>query len=317
MEGAMKAVFLDTKTLGDDVSFDILQKLPFHWSFFEETSPKETLERVKGAQVVVSNKVILSKEILEKCPALKLICVAATGYNNVDTAAAKDLGIVVCNCPGYSTPSVVQLAASMIFALATRLVEYAGAVKRGLWQKSSQFCMLDFPIIELKGKKLGIIGYGALGKELAQLMRALGMEILIAESRSTKEGRLPLHEVLRESDVVSIHAPLTDETRNLIRKKELRLMKRSAFLINTARGGIVDEHDLAEALKEGLIAGAGVDVLSKEPPSADNPLLQSDVPNLILMPHVGWASIESRRRLLEVIRMNIQLFLEGKPQNLV
>jgi glycerate dehydrogenase len=313
----MKGVFLDSKTLGEGVSLDVLQTLPLHWTFFEETKPEETASRIKDAEIVVTNKVLLTREILEKCSHLKLVCVAATGYNNVDLSAAKERGILVCNTPDYSTASVVQLTIAFIFALATNLLSYVEATKEGKWQKSSQFCLLDYPIIELDGKKLGIIGYGALGKQVAQRMQAMGMEILVAEGHSKSPGRLPLHDVLRQSDVVSIHAPLTKETHNLIQKKELALMKRSSFLINTARGGIVHEQDLADALREGLIAGAGVDVLNKEPPSANHPLLKKDIPHLLLTPHVGWGSLESRQRLLAVIRNNIDSYLNGNPTHLI
>lgn len=314
----MNAVFLDTVTIG--FTPDILKELPLKWTFFQATKPQEVAQRIADATIVVSNKVVLSAEILQKCPQLKLICIAATGYNNVDLAAAKKRGILVCNIPNYSTPSVVQLTLTFILALATSLPSYVEATREGKWQKSPQFCMLDYSIVELQGKKLGIIGYGNLGKEVATLARAFGMEILIAQHSSKKgaiPGALPLEEVLKQADFITIHTPLTSATENLIKKRELELMKRSAFLINTARGGIVNEKDLAEALKSGRIAGAGVDVLTTEPPPADNPLVQPDVPNLLLTPHVGWASHESRIRLLTILKDNIASFLQGNPKNLL
>ncbi|HEY2809916.1 MAG TPA: D-2-hydroxyacid dehydrogenase [Rhabdochlamydiaceae bacterium] len=313
----MQAVFLDTKTLGRGVDLDSLKALPLQWTFFDETKPQETAHRIAGAQIVVTNKVMLTKEILEKSPDLKLVCIAATGYNNVDIPAAKARGILICNVPDYSTASVVQLTIAFIFALMTNLYSYVQATKIGEWQKSSQFCLLDYPITELEGKKLGVIGYGNLGKRVAHLMQQMGMQILIAQGRSEAPGRLPLQEVLAHSDVITIHTPLTKETHNLIQRKEFLLMKRSSVLINTARGGIVNEKDLADALREGLIAGAAVDVLSKEPPDADQPLLQKDIPHLLLTPHVGWGSLESRKRLLEVIQSNIHSFLQGNPVNLI
>lgn len=316
----MKAAFLDTNTLGDVNFSELLQELPVKWSFFKETKSRDTLERIKDFEIIATNKVLLTREILKKSPHLKLICIAATGTNNVDLAAAKELGIKVCNVPNYSTPSVVQLTFTFMLALCTNLFSYAQATKEGRWQKSVQFCFLDYPIIELQGKKLGVIGYGALGKEVANLAKAFGMEILIAQHSSSKkpiEGALFFETVLKESDIVTIHVPLTPQTENMITCKEMNIMKKSAFLINTARGGIVNEKDLAECLKNHVIAGAGVDVLSVEPPKEDNPLLAQDVPNLLLTPHVGWGSIESRTRLLNILKENILSFIHGVPKNLV
>jgi glycerate dehydrogenase len=316
----MKAVFLDTQCFGSDISFDSLKTLPLDWSFFTETKPAEILQRIKNSPIVVSNKVVLTKEILKNSPHLKLICVAATGYNNVDIPVAKELGIKVCNIPDYSTPSVVQLTITFMLALATNLISYVETTRKGKWEKSDQFCILDAPIIELQGKKLGIIGYGTLGKQVGMLAQAMGMKILIAQHSSSKkiiEGALPLDTVLKESDVITIHTPLTPLTQNLIQHRELKLMKPTAFLINTARGGIVNEKDLADSLKHRTIAGAGVDVLSVEPPLADNPLLQKDIPNLLLTPHVGWGSFESRMRLFEILKENIDSFLKGIPKNLL
>ena len=316
----MNAVFLDTDSLGQGISYDCLKELSLKWSFFKETKSTDTLERIKNAEIVVSNKVLLTKEILENSPQLKLICVAATGYNNVDLSAAKELGISVCNVPNYSTPSVVQLTMALMLALATNLISYVQTSRDGNWQKSAQFCVLNAPIIELQGKILGIVGYGTLGQQVGNLAQAMGMDILIAKHVSSTrhiEGSVALETVLRESDVITIHTPLTPQTRNLIQQRELKLMKPTAFLINTARGGIVNEKDLAACLKERTIAGAGLDVLSVEPPQAENPLLQQDVPNLLLTPHVGWGSVESRMRLLQMLVENIRAFLHGAPKNLV
>lgn len=316
----MNAVFLDTDSLGQGISYDVLQELSLKWSFFKETKATDTLERTKNAEIVVSNKVLLTREILENSPRLKLVCIAATGYNNVDLSAAKELGIPVCNVPNYSTPSVVQLTMTFMLALATNLLSYVQTTREGKWQKSAQFCILDAPIIELQGKILGIVGYGTLGKQVGDLAQAMGMNILIAKNASSTrqvEGSVALETVLRECDVLSLHTPLTPQTRNLIQQRELKLMKPTSFLINTARGGIVNEKDLADCLKNHTIAGAGVDVLSIEPPQADNPLLQKDVPNLLLTPHVGWGSLEARMRLLQLLKDNIRSFLNGEPKNLV
>lgn len=316
----MKAVFLDANTLDIGITLDSLQELPVNWTFFKKTHPEETLSRVKDAHIVVTNKVLLTQEIIKESPHLKLICIAATGYNNVDLLTAKKCGITVCNVPAYSTPSVVQLTMAFMLALATNLIAYVEMTRAGKWQKSTQFCILDEPIIELEGKKLGIIGFGTLGKRVGMLAEAMGMHLLVAQhsvlSRNIQNA-VPLERVLNESDIVSIHCPLTQETRNMIGYRELVLMKRSAFLINTARGGIVNEKELAEALKNGIIAGAGVDVLSVEPPHEDNPLLHKDIPNLLLTPHIAWGSRESRMRLVQTLKENIICFLNSTPKNLL
>ncbi len=287
--------------------------------FFKETSPKETQERIQDADIVVSNKVLLTADIL-KASRLKLICVAATGYNNIDIAAAKRQNIPICNIPGYSTQSVVQLVFSFMLTLASNLIPYIEDVRKGKWQRHSQFCFTDYPIVELEGKKLGIVGYGTIGKQVANIATAFGMEILIASNASSKKsqkGTLPLNQVLQEADFLTLHVPLTPETKNLITRKEIELMKPTAFLINTARGGVVNEKDLAECLKQKRIAGAALDVLTKEPPTEGNPLLDSNIPGLLLTPHIGWASFESRCRLLAILRDNIEAFLRGSPKNLV
>lgn len=312
----MLAVFLDTKTLGSGVSLEPLKTPDLSWHFFEETPHKETASRIQQADIVVSNKVKLTAELLRACKNLKLICVAATGYNNVDIEAAQELGIKVCNVPDYSTASVVQLTIAFIFSLFTNLCAYVKAVQQGAWEKSSLFCLLDYPILEIRGKRLGIVGYGNLGKEVARAAQALGMDIVIASHKNTP-GTVPLNELLKTVDVVTIHTPLTPQTKNLIGAKELALMKKTAFLINTARGGIVNEKDLAQALKHHVIAGAAMDVLTTEPPTNSNPLLERDVPNLILTPHVGWASLEARTRLVGIIKENIHSFLKGTLQNAI
>lgn len=316
-----KAVFLDIDTFGKDVSLNPLKDLPLEWTFYPlTTAAAETLNRISDAEIVVSNKVLLTRNILEKSKNLKIICIAATGYNNVDLQAAEELKIPVCNIPAYSTPAVVQHTITLMLALSQNLISYAEATKSGRWQKHPMFCILDYPILELQGKKLGIIGYGILGKEVSRIAKAFGMEILIAghtSSSKTIEGSKPLEKILKEADFITLHVPLTEKTKDLISKKELDLMKPTAFLINTARGGIVNEKDLADALKNKKIAGAGVDVLSKEPPEEKNPLLQKNVPNLILTPHIAWASVEARKRSLDILIKNIKAFLEGKSQNIV
>lgn len=316
----MKGVFLDAGTLGNDISFELLKTLPIDWTLYKETSSKDTLERTKDAQIVITNKVVLNSEIIQKCSSLKLICVAATGYNNVDISAAKQFHVVVCNVPGYSTPSVVQITMTFILALSSSLIPYVEDVKMGKWQKHSQFCLLNHPILELQEKKLGIIGYGNLGKKVASVAESFGMQILIARhSDPVKQqvNALPLDVILSESDFLTLHIPLNDHTKNLIARPELEKMKKTSFLINTARGGIVNEKDLATCLKEGKIAGAGVDVLDCEPPSDKHPLLDPTIPNLLLTPHIAWASLESRQRLLKAITNNIRSFIEGNLKNVV
>lgn len=302
----MKAVFLDRATLGQ-----IELELPIPTTFFEATAPDQILERIKDAAIVITNKVLLTKEILENLPHVKLICIAATGTNNVDLVAARKLNMTVCNIPDYSTPSVAQLTMTFILALSSNLYSYAKDVKEGKWQKSAQFVMLNFPIIELKGKTLGIIGYGALGKEVGRLAEAFGMN-LIKGTRTTA-----LSTILKGSDVITLHVPLTPQTKNMITRREIEQMKPSAFLINTARGGIVNEEDLAACLKEGKIAGAALDVLTNEPPTEGNPLLDPNIPNLLITPHIAWASYDSRKRLVEILIENIHSFLKAAPQNIV
>jgi glycerate dehydrogenase len=312
----MKAVFLDVASLGEDLSMERLQEKELLWTFFSETQPDDVLSRIQGAEVVVTNKVVLTAEVLQQCPHLKLICVAATGYNNIDVKAAKERGILVCNVPNYSTASVVQLVLTFILTLASSFIPYIQAVQSGEWERHSQFSLLTFPISELEGKVLGIIGYGTLGKQVAVVAKSLGMKVLIAQHKAIAEG-VPLDTVLEQSDFVTIHVPLTAQTRNLISRRELERMKPSAFLIHTARGGIVNERDLAECLKARRIAGAGVDVLTSEPPTKGNPLLEKEIPNLWITPHIAWGSLEARRRLLEKLRENIVSFLQNTPKNIV
>jgi len=316
----MKGVFLDSESVDNgDIDFDALRATLPDWTFHSYTSPEDTLERVRGADIVVSNKVVLGRDVLEAAPELKLVCVAATGTNNVDLEAARELGIVVSNVVNYGTPSVVQHVFSLMLALTTKLFSYRDAVLAGDWGKSRQFCMLDYPIRELNGKTLGIVGYGELGSGVARVAECFGMEILIAQRPGgpAAEGRLPLDDMLPRVDVLTLHCPLTDQTRNLIGAKELSLMKPDALLINAARGGIVDEAALAQALRDGVIGGAGVDTITQEPPVNGNVLLDASIPNLIVTPHIAWAGRNSRQRMTDIVTANIKAFLDGKPANRV
>jgi len=316
----MHGVFLDRDTLDHgDIDFTSLAATLADWVFHDLTDEAEVAERIAQATVVVSNKVMLSAAALQRAPALKLVCISATGTNNVDLDAARWLGITVCNVRSYATPSVAEHVFALILALTRRLPDYVAAVAAGRWQRSAQFALLDFPITELKGKTLGIIGYGELGRAVAKLGEAFGMQVLIAARLNDvpQPGRVPLHTLLPQVDILSLHVPLTAETTDLIGAAELALMKPSALLINTARGGIVDEHALAEALRAGRLGGAGVDVLTTEPPREGQVLLEPDIPHLIVTPHIAWASREARQRLVHEVAANVTAFSQGTPRNVV
>ncbi len=315
----MRGVFLDAESLAD-LDLSPLESLFSSWSVYQQTVPGLVAERIQGAEVVIVNKVRLSRELLAAQSGLKLICLVATGTDNVDCGAAKEMGIRVCNAQAYGTDSVVQHVFTLMLALHTNLPAYTTAVREGKWAESSQFCLLDYPINELKGKTLGIVGYGTLGKGVARIAEAFGMQVRIAQrpgSTQSSADRTPLQELLPQVDVLTLHCPLTEHTKNLIDKEALELMKPSAFLINAARGGIVNEEDLAEALKAGVIAGAAADVLSKEPPAEGNPLLAADIPNLIITPHNAWGSVQARQRIIDQTIENIQGFVAGQPVRVV
>ena len=316
-----KGVFLDADSIRpDELDLSSLKQAIPDLTLYPHTQLSDAVERIGSAEVVICNKTPMRREVLAVASNLKLITVAATGVNNVDLAAATELGILVCNARGYSTPSVVQVVFTMILGLMTRLSDYQGAVFSGVWEKSQQFCALDFPFSELAGKRIGIIGYGAIGRAVERVAQAFGMVSLIAERRSAiefRENRLAFEDVLAQADVLTLHCPFTPETKDLISEKEIALMKHDALLINAARGGVVNEIALCDALKQGRIAGAGVDVLTNEPPTDGNPLLDSSIPNLIVTPHIAWASREARQRLVDQIAENIQAFKAGTPTNVV
>ena len=312
----MKAVFLDYQSLDkNDLDFEPLKATFDDLALYPSTRPEQLAARIADAEVLISNKVVLDANSLAQCAKLKLILISATGTNNVDLAQAKAQGIVVCNCQGYGTAAVAQHTFSLMLALATSLLQYDQAVKQGQWNKSPIFCLLDFPIVELSGKTLGIVGYGELGKAVAKLAEAFGMRVLIGSlaNRPTDATRVPLAELLPQVDFLSLHCPLTDETRDLIGATEFSLMKKSAFLINCARGGLVNEPALADALRQGQIAGAATDVLTVEPPQHGNVLLADDIPNLIITPHSAWGSVEARQRMLQQLVENAQAFQQGQP----
>jgi len=312
----MRAVFLDVESLDQqDLDLRPLTAAFDELILYPATSTDQVLQRVQDAQVIITNKVQISAQIMQQCPQLKLILISATGTNNVDLVQAKAQGVMVCNCQGYGTSAVAQHTFALMLALATSLLKYDHAVKQGVWNNAKQFCLLDFPIVELAGKTLGIVGYGELGQAVAKLAHAFDMRVLIAAlpDRPQREGRLPLAELLPQVDFLTLHCPLTDSTRNLISTDEFERMKASAFLINCARGGIVDEVALAQALREGYIAGAATDVLTVEPPKDGNVLLAADIPNLIITPHSAWGSVDARQRIVQQMVENVKAYQQGQP----
>jgi glycerate dehydrogenase len=318
-----KIVFLDAATYGD-VS---LKRFTDTWdcTVHHVTNPDETAQRLSGYSIAVTNKVAIDKAIFNSPEALglRLITVAATGTDIIDRVEASRHGVKVCNVPGYATQSVAQFTMALILELSTRAASYSDAVKNGQWENSPVFSLLTYPSLELSGKKLGIIGYGSIGRAVAQMARAFGMEVLIAARSSETEAvidqRIPLDELLRQADIVSLHCPLTVETRNLINQKSLSVMKPSAFLVNAARGALVDETALIEALRNKRIAGAALDVISKEPPPANYPIIVAarELDSLIVTPHTAWSAREARERLLKEVEENIVAFLHGRDRNRV
>ena len=319
----MKGVFLDFDTVSHEGDLDTteLESVLSPFQAYPVSTPEQIPERIADAQVLLTNKVRVTPAMMDAAPSLKLVCLAATGYDNVDIAAARERGIGVCNITAYCTHAVAQHVFTMILALNQHLDAYRRRMREGDWARSPHFTMLDYPIHELSGRRLGIVGYGELGRGVVRLAEAFGMDVLIAERPGhegpLREGRLPLEHVLEQSDVLSLHCPLTEHTRGLIDAAALQQMPRHAFLINTARGAVVDEQALADALRRGEIAGAGVDVLSQEPPVDGNPLLDDDIPNLILTPHIAWGAVEARQRALDEMAMNIRAFIEGEERNRV
>jgi glycerate dehydrogenase len=310
-------VFLECNTF--NVSFR-KPEFDHEWVEFGETTPDEVAERLAQATIVICNKVSLRGEALSQLPNLRLIAVAATGVDNVDLAFCRSHNIAVCNTRGYAVNSLPEHALMLMLALRRNLVAYRNDIRNGRWHEARQFCLLDHSIGDLKGSTLGIVGFGTLGKSMAQLGRAIGMDVIVAERKNAatvREGRVAFGELLQWSDVISLHCPLTEETKNLIGAAEFGQMKRDAILINTARGGLIDDHALLAALREEQIAGAGVDVLRNEPPREGNPLLAVDLPNLIVTPHNAWASRQAMQTLADQLIDNIEAFVRGEPRNLV
>jgi glycerate dehydrogenase len=317
----MNTVVLDGYTMNPgDLEWSTLRSLG-ECTIYDRTAPSEIVDRSKDADVIITNKVPLSKDTLSQLPLLKYIGVTATGYNIVDIAAAKTHGITVTNVPAYSTNSVAQLVFALLLELTHRTGHHADAVRNGRWSTNPDFSFRDFPLTELAGKTFGIIGYGNIGKAAAKIAAAFEMEVLVnsrsagAQSSGFLPERTDLNSLLRRSDIVSLHCALTSETDRLINAERLALMKASAYLINTGRGALVDEQALADALNNERIAGAGLDVLSAEPPNNDNPLLSAK--NCIITPHIAWATGAARTRLMTVVAENLRAFINGTPQNVV
>ncbi|MFG0634505.1 2-hydroxyacid dehydrogenase [Pseudomonas sp. xss_2] len=320
MPSPRRAVFLDHQSLDlGDLDLSPLASQFDHLQLYPSTSAEQVAKRLQGATAVISNKVQLDAATLAANPQLKLILVAATGTNNVDLQAARAQGITVCNCQGYGTPSVAQHTIALLLALATRLCDYNQAVRDGHWAKASQFCLLDFPIVELEGKTLGLLGQGELGGAVARLAEAFGMRVLSGQipGRPERPERLPLDELLPQVDALTLHCPLNDHTRHMISSAQLALLKPGALVVNTARGGLIDEQALAAALRSGHLGGAATDVLSVEPPVNGNPLLASDIPRLIITPHSAWGAVESRQRIVGQLSENAQAFFAGQPRRVV
>lgn len=314
----IKIVITDGFTLNPgDQSWAALEALG-QVSYYDRTAPHEVLNRCLGAEVVVTNKTPLAAATIAQLPDLRLVAVTATGYNIVDIHAAREQGIMVCNVPGYGTDSVAQHTWALLLELSNRVGLHTQSVASGEWLRSADWCYLKSPIVELAGKTLGIVGFGRIGQQVAAVGKAFGMRIVYAnrsELSSSLGQQRSLDEVFVESDVVSLHCPLTPHNAGFVNTQLLSTMKPSAFLLNTARGQLINEQDLAEALNQGLLAGAGLDVLSVEPPTADNPLLRAR--NCLITPHNAWISFEARQRIMNTTAQNIRAFLDGSPQNLV
>ncbi|WP_320046577.1 D-2-hydroxyacid dehydrogenase [uncultured Ilyobacter sp.] len=306
----MKIVLLDAITLGDADLSIIGNEGEF--ITYEMTAPHEVTERIRDAEIVVTNKVYLGKEEMDAAENLKLIAVTATGYNNVDIKETNRRGIKVTNVRDYSTESVAQYTITCMMSLMMNLNRYDKAVKAGEWGRSNTFTLLKYPVMEMNGKALGIVGYGAIGKRVGEMAKALGMNLIVAKRPGAvyeDSERLEFQEVLKTADVLCIHCPLSEETRNLISHEELDMMKKNSIIVNPARGGIIDEKALAYALANEKIGGAALDVLETEPPKGGSPLFSLD--NVLITPHIAWSTFESRTRLLEGVKKNIKDFKHG------
>jgi glycerate dehydrogenase len=324
----VKAVFPDFDSLGPaDLDISALHATLPGIELFASSTPREARDRIAGSEILIVNKVRLDRELLTANPALRLVCLAATGSDNIDLQAARELGITVCNIRDYCTASVVQHAFGMLLGLTLRLDEYRRLLAEGAWQHSPHFCLLDYPARELAGLNFGIVGYGQLGRAIARAAQGFGMRVLVSKSLrpdaapdgapgdSPPPVRMDLPTLLASSDVLSLHCPLTPATRHLINAQSLRLMRSDAVLINTARGALVDEAALIEALRTRRLGAAAIDVLPEEPPASGNLLLEARLPNLLVTPHIAWAAREARQRALDEVVANVRAFLAGEARN--
>lgn len=308
----MKIVFLDSATIPAHIKMP-RPDFPHEWASYLHTSPEQVVERMKDADIAITNKVVFSRAVIEQLPKLKMIALTATGMDNIDLEAAKALNIVVKNVAGYSAVAVPEHVIGFIFALKHSLTGWYKDQLSGRWAQSNQFCYFAHPLSDIRGSTLGIIGKGNLGSEVARLASALGMKVLFAEHRNAtacREGYMPFYDVLQQADVISLHCPLNEETRHIINAETLAHFKKGAFLINTGRGPLVDEQALLDALNSGHLGGAALDVLSKEPPSPDHPLIVAAqrLPNLIITPHIAWAADSAVTTLVNKVRSNIEAF---------
>jgi glycerate dehydrogenase len=316
----MKAVFLDFGTMGPGLDLRELESLVDELVVYDQ-SPRDTVaDRIAGADIVFTNKIRLTRDLLDAAPKLRLIALTATGTDNIDTACARQHGIAVANIRHYCTQSVVEHVFGVLLSLTHSLPRYQESVRAGDWQRSADFCMLHYPVRELSAMTLGIVGYGALGQGVARIAREFGMTVIVSArpgSGTVPDGRVGFDELLAESDVISLHCPLNDETRELFGAREFRAMKKNAILINTARGGLVDSQALADALADGEIAAAAIDVLPKEPPVDGDPLIDYRGDNLVLTPHIAWATDEARQNAIDELAANTRAFLQGQERNRV
>lgn len=316
----MKAVMLDWATMGPDLDVSRMRALLPELEIYDETSDEEIAGRIAGAAIVLGNKVMISESLFAGAPEMRFIGLTATGTDNIDLEAAKRHGVAVANIRAYCTESVAEHVFGCLLNLTHSLHGYVADVRGGAWQEASNFCMLTRPIRELSAMTLGVVGYGELGKGVARIGEAFGMRVIVAArpgSDPVPDGRVPFEALLAEADVISLHCPLTEATRGLFGRDEFRAMKKSAILINTARGALVDSQALADALREGEIAAAAVDVLPKEPPVDGDPLLDYDGDNLMVTPHIAWGTQEARQTAVDELTANIAAFLEGRKRNRV
>lgn len=316
----MNIVFLDRETLAPTTELKPLDSM-HHWQNYGHTTSDQIVERAKNADIIISNKLALDAAVIAQLPNLKLIAIPATGYNHIDLSICKQQNIVVCNIPDYASTTVPEHVLALIFALQRQLMPYHQSVAAGRWQQSGQFCYFDYPIRDLKGSTLGIVGAGALGAAVGQLAQAIGLKVILAGrkgSAEAKKGYVPFEQMLKESDIISLHCPLTDDTKHLLSTSEFEQMHKKPLIINTARGELIDSEALVHALKVGHIRGAGIDVCHPEPPPVDHPFMKIlDRSDFILTPHVAWSSAQAMQFLADELIKNISAFIQGRPINVV